>query len=30
MPNSNRRQSSELEFQGQVIVWLNDEIANTP
>lgn len=27
MAKSKRKQSNELEFQGQVIVWLNDEIA---
>lgn len=30
MQGSKRKQSNELEFQGQVIVWLNDEIAKRP
>ena len=30
MSISKRKQSNELEFQGQVIVWLNDEIAKRP
>jgi hypothetical protein len=30
MTKSKRKQSNELEFQGQVIVWLNEEIAKRP
>ena len=30
MASSNRKDSNELEFQGQVIYWLNDEIAKRP
>ena len=30
MASSNRKDSNELEFQGQVIYWLNEEIAKRP
>ena len=30
MVNSTRKKTNELEFQGQVLVWLNDEISKRP
>ena len=30
MAKRGRRQTNELEFQGQVVVWLNEEIAKHP
>lgn len=30
MAKSKRKQTNELEFQGQVVVWLNDEITKRP